>query len=85
MAEQYKHQLGQLEFVFEPIPYKGKDDTQWYPSVRVTCNGEFYSWQVFMIGFDDPKYTMPYAREFCREMRDMKEAAFALWIAGLRN
>jgi hypothetical protein len=63
---------------FTPIPFFDDVDKQWKPSVRQEINGYFVAWLVYDLGFDEPKYAMPYAREFARELGEQwKQSAEA--------
>lgn len=65
-----------LNFRFEPLPYYSSQDKSWHPSVKIFCNNDFYDWQVFIIGFDDAKYTVPYANQFAKELAAIYKQAF---------
>lgn len=52
---------------FHPLPYYSEEDQCWYPSVKVTLGDRFIEWQVFELGFDEARFTLPYARQFARE------------------
>ena len=59
--------LTEIVYSFEAIAFHDPEDGQYKPSVKVLINGEFFSWDVFELGFDEPRFAMPYAREIMRE------------------
>jgi hypothetical protein len=65
-----------IEYQFIPLPFYDKEDGQYKPSVKVLVNGQFDRWTVFELGFDEPKFTMPYARQFALETKAIYESSF---------
>lgn len=55
-----------IVYDFIPLPYYDTEDGQWKPSVKVLINGQFDRWTVYDLGFDEARFTMPYARDFAK-------------------
>lgn len=55
-------------YQFEPTTRWDETDHQYYPGCKVTLNGDFVEWREIMLGFDQAKHALPYARELVREI-----------------
>lgn len=59
--------LGTITYTFQAIAFYDTEDGQYKPSVKVLINGAFFSWEVFQLGFDEPRFAMPYAKAIMEE------------------
>lgn len=73
-----------ITYTFIPIARLG-DDGQYRPSVKVLLNGQFSEWVEFELPFEEERFAMPYAREFARNMKTMRQAAVLAEIANSKD
>jgi len=59
--------MGEITYTFEAVAFYDEADGQYKPYVKVLVNGAFFNWEVFELGFDEPRFALPYAREIMRE------------------
>lgn len=76
--------MNEFNWTFIPLPYFDTTDNQWKPSVKTLCNGEFFSWTVYHLGFDESHYTMPYARALAEEHADMHRRSMEDYLGKYR-
>ena len=75
----------ELTWTFIALPYFDLEDMQWKPSVKVLCNGAFFGWTIYDIGFDEARYTMPYARALMEQNADMHRLSMDDYLAKYRQ